>query len=97
MLTAIIILTASKALFQCISVQRQHASYGHSTTTMWSDETLLLAGLDGVIALLNQLLHRGVHLLACKVVDGQSLHYAVRVVWLDLHWKAVDQPSFNAV
>jgi len=58
---------------------------------------LLLAGLDCVVAFLNQLLHGGIHLLASKFVDGQALHDAVCVVLVDLDREAVDQPSLDAV
>ena len=58
---------------------------------------LLLAGLDGVVTFLDQLFHRDVHLLTSEVVDGQALHYAVRVVGLDRHREAVDQTFLNAV
>lgn len=61
------------------------------------DVESLLARLDCVISFLLQFFHRDVHLLASKVVDLEPLHYAVRMVGLDLHWKAVDQSSLDAV
>lgn len=62
-----------------------------------ADDESLLASLDRVVSFLLQFLHRRVHLLASKVVDVEPLHYAVRMVGLDLDRKAVDQAGLDAV
>jgi len=67
------------------------------TPDFWLTRRSLLARFDGVVALLDQLLHGRVHLLASKVVDSQPLHYGVRVVGLDLNWEAVDKALLDPV
>jgi len=59
--------------------------------------SLLLTGFDGVVSFLDQFFHGCVHLLASEVVNGQTLHYAVGAVGLDLDGEAVDQTRLDAV